>query len=275
MKIDHGVSRRSFFKTAGIAATAFSAAQEGLMSKDSEPLDFPLVDFHVHIENWFPIEKAMQVAQKRGVKFGIVDHPGPGNRIRTDDDLRRHIQKYRQHPVYVGLQPIFLGWSKDFSKDLLDQLDYVLMDPQTIPVDGGYMYIWRADTFVEDVESFMKLYMEHNLRILTTEPVDIFGWATSLPFCLGRYYDKIWTRQRRQTLIDAAKAHRRAIEINEVARVPDENFIRMAKRAGLRFTFGSDARSENAGRFVYCIEMARLCGLRKADMFTVAGRLHT
>jgi hypothetical protein len=46
----------------------------------------------------------------------------------------------------------------------------------------------------------------------------------------------------------------------------------VCKQAGLKFTFGSDARNENAGRFVYCIEMARLCGLQPSDMFTIPER---
>jgi histidinol phosphatase-like PHP family hydrolase len=52
-----------------------------------------------------------------------------------------------------------------------------------------------------------------------------------------------------------------------VAHVPDENFITMAKRAGLKFTFGSDSRNQNAAHFFYCYQMAQQCGLTEADMF--------
>jgi histidinol phosphatase-like PHP family hydrolase len=261
------LSRRSFIKTAGAAASAFTLAS-GIPDGRFVP-GFPLVDFHVHVEDYFPIEAAMKLSKERNVKFGIVDHPGPGNRIRTNDDLERHIRKYRQYPVFIGLQPVYLGWSKDFSPDLLKQLDYVLMDPQTVPVGGRFLRIWQVETFIDDPEAFMSLYMEHNLRILTTEPIDIFGWPTSLPYSLARFYDRLWTKKRRAALIDAAKSHGKAFEINELARIPDEEFILMARKAGLKFAFGTDSRNANAGRFVYCLEMVRRCGLTKADMYVV------
>jgi histidinol phosphatase-like PHP family hydrolase len=244
------------------------ALAPAIPARNAGPLPaFPLVDFHVHVEDYFPIEAAMKLSKERNVKFGILDHPGTGNRVRTEDDLKRHIQKYRQYPVYVGLQPVYLGWSKDFSPALLRQLDYVLMDAQTVPVEGRFMRIWQVDTFIEDVEAFMSLYLQHNLRILTSEPIDIFGWPTSLPYSLERHYNRLWTKKRKLTLIDAARAHRKSMEINEVARIPDEEFIRTAKKAGLKFAFGTDSRNANAGRFVYCLEMVRQCNLTKADMF--------
>ena len=56
-----------------------------------------------------------------------------------------------------------------------------------------------------------------------------------------------------------------------MAHVPDENFILAAKRAGLKFTFGTDSRNQNAAHFYYCYQMAGKCGLAEADMF-VPGR---
>jgi hypothetical protein len=55
--------------------------------------------------------------------------------------------------------------------------------------------------------------------------------------------------------------------MNEVAHVPDESFILQAKRAGLKLTFGTDARNQNAAHFYYCYQMAEKCRLTEADMF--------
>jgi histidinol phosphatase-like PHP family hydrolase len=66
-----------------------------------------------------------------------------------------------------------------------------------------------------------------------------------------------------------------AIEINEVARVPDQSFIERAKQAGLKFTFGTDARNNNAGRFSYCFRMAKACDLAAGDLFTVERKAYT
>lgn len=104
----------------------------------------------------------MKISEERNVKFGIVEHPGKWAAIKNDDDLRRHIDKLREYPVFIGLQPMFRNWSQDFSQDLLDQLDYVLMDPQTIPLGGGkYNRIWQLDSHVEDIEVFMEQYTTH------------------------------------------------------------------------------------------------------------------
>jgi hypothetical protein len=40
-----------------------------------------------------------------------------------------------------------------------------------------------------------------------------------------------------------------------------------AKRANLKFTFGTDSRNQNAAHFYYCYQMAQKCGLTEADMF--------
>jgi len=104
-------------------------------------------------------------------------------------------------------------------------------------------------------------------QVLTTEPIDIFAWPTFLPVPIARQYKQLWTRQRVDRIIELAKQKKLAIEINEVAHVPDENFITAAKRAGLKFTFGTDSRNDHAAHFYYCYQMAQGCGLTEADMF--------
>jgi len=114
----------------------------------------------------------------------------------------------------------------------------------------------------------MTRYMQFIEQVLTTEPIDVFGWPTFLPVPIARLYTQLWTEARVERIIDLAKAKRIAIEINEVAHVPDENFILLAKRAGLKFTFGTDSRTpQNAAHFYYCYQMAQRCGLTETDMF--------
>jgi len=120
---------------------------------------------------------------------------------------------------------------------------------------------------VDDGEEFMAGYMKFIEQVLTTEPIDVFGWPTFLPVPIARQYTQLWTRPRVDRIIELAQARKIAIEINEVAHVPDENFILAAKRAGLKFTFGTDSRNQHAAHFYYCYQMAEKCGLTEADMF--------
>jgi histidinol phosphatase-like PHP family hydrolase len=226
------------------------------------------VDLHVHLTREFPIERMVKVAEERGATFGILEHPAPWA-IKDDADLRRHIEGLRPYPVYVGLQPMEPGWDKGFSAEALAALDYVLMDPQSVPLPGGgYQRIWELQTYVQDTEEFMARYMSHCIHVLEREPIQIFGWPLFLPVCIARDYYSLWTQDRMQALVSAAKARTIAIEINDMSHTPDERFIRMARDQGLKFTFGSDARNADAGRLAYCRSVARTCGLSKADFFT-------
>ena len=230
---------------------------------------FPVTDYHVHLSEQLSIEQAVKLGKERGVNVGIVEHPGPGYKINTDDDLQHYIDTLRTYPVRIGLQPVYPGWSKAFSKSLLVQLDYVLMDALTLPKpDGGWLAIWQIDTMVDDAESFMTRYLQFIEQILTTEPIDIFGWPTFLPVPIARQYRELWTKPRMLHIVDLARSRKIAIEINEVAHVPDEDFIKLAKQAGLKFTFGTDSRTTQAvARLYYCYQMAQKCGLTEADMF--------
>ncbi len=233
----------------------------------AEKSEFPLWDLHVHLTDRFTLKEVMGIAQERKVRFGIVEHPGQGA-IRDNADLRNYISRLRKSPVLIGLQPTNLGWSKRFSPELLAQIDYVLMDPQTIPLGNGeFMHIWQFDTYVEDTNEFMERYMAYSLEILTKEPINIFGWPLFLPVCIARDYYTLWTQDRMQRLISAAKARNVAFEINDMSHTPHEEFISMAKEQGLKFTFGSDSRNNNAGRLAYCKRVARKCGLKADDFY--------
>jgi histidinol phosphatase-like PHP family hydrolase len=261
------MQRRNFIRNAGMAGGMMLMSPMLADLKSTEEYSFPLVDMHVHLTNDFTIERVMGLANARNVKFGIVDHPADWA-LKNDADLKRFIDKLRKYPVYVGLQPIDLGWSKRFSPELLSQVDYVLMDPQRVPMGNGEtLSIWQFDTYVEDTEEFMKRYMAYSMEVLNNQPINIFGWPLFLPVCIARDYYSLWTEERMQQIIGAAKKRNIAIEINDMSHTPHDKFILKAKEAGLKFTFGSDSRNPNAGRLAYCKAVAKKCNLKKEDFY--------
>lgn len=260
-------SRREFIKKTSLCASAVLMPGVSLASVQKREVDFSLVDFHVHLSDDFTIENAAALSKKRNVKFGIVDHPD-SERIKTNEGLQKYIDKLKPYPVLKGLQPRLLNWSKDFSKDLLRQIDYVLMDADTIPVGGGkYILLYEKNNYFEDVEEFMELYMGHIENILRYEPINIFARPTFLPINFARYYDKLWTKERMMKIITLAKKRNIALEIQTPTHLPDKKFIKMAKAHGLKFTFGTNARNNNAGKMHYGLQMIKECGLTKDDMF--------
>jgi histidinol phosphatase-like PHP family hydrolase len=266
--IVHPSTRRNFLHTSLSSAAALALTPRFLASAAPPKPAFPVADLHVHLSPQLSIDQALQLGKERGVQIGVLEHPGSGYPIKTDADLQQYIDGLRKYPVRVGLQPVYPGWSKSFSKNVVDQLDYVLMDALTLPrPDGTYLAIWQIDTMVDDEDEFMAGYMKFIEQVLTTEPIDIFGWPTFLPVPIARHYSQLWTPARVDRIIELAKARKIAIEINEVAHVPDENFVLAAKRAGLKFTFGTDSRNNHAAHFYYCYQIAQECNLMEADMF--------
>lgn len=262
------MDRRNFIKTAVVAPGLLlnlPSFAESLYNAESQK--FPLIDLHAHLTDTFTIEKLLELGEKYNVKFGVVDHPAPWA-LKDDNDLHRFIEKLRQYPVYVGLQPTYLGWRKNYSAELVSQLDYILMDPQMVPKGNGETWqIWQFDTYIEDTEDFMNRYMDYAMNVLYNESIDIFAWPLFLPVCIARDYYKLWTESRMQQIITAAKARHVAIEINDMAHTPHEEFILKAKEQGLKFTFGSDSRSDIAGKLAYCRRITEKCNLTEKDFY--------
>ena len=202
--------------------------------------------------------------------FGVVGDVAPWG-IKNDEDLRRFIDEVKDYPCLMGLRPAEPGWSANLSAELVGQVDYVLMAPQYMPDGNRYgdrMEVWDHNCYVDDPEDFMRRHMAWYRRILENdEPLDILSWPLFLPLSLQREYDALWTRERQETLIEAARKRGVAIEINDLAHTPHAEFILMAKQAGLKFTFGSDTCDHRSFRLDYCKRIASLCGLTEDDLF--------
>ena len=262
------MERRTFIRNVSLSAgllTVSSVLPEP--GQTVAPANFELLDLHVHTTNTFTIENILEIGKHNNVTFGVVDHPAPCA-LKDDADIKNFIEKLRKYPVYIGLQPTYLGWSKNYSAELIAQLDYILMDPQMVPKGNGETWkIWEFDTYIDDTEDFMKRYMDYSMEVLTKEPIDIFGWPLFLPVCIARDYYKLWTEERMQQIISAAKKRNIAIEINDMSHTPHEEFILKAKAQGIKFTFGSDSRNNNVGRLAYCKRIAEKCNLKTEDFY--------
>jgi histidinol phosphatase-like PHP family hydrolase len=274
------MSRRKFLAGAAAAAGALAVSGKALPAADGPAPgsdgDLPRVDFHVHLDD-LGIEKAVEFSKERGVKFGIVEHAGTKENkypvvLSSDEDLKRYIAMLDGKPVYKGVQAEFTDWMTCFSKPAIAQLDYVLTDALTFPEkDGRRIELWKKEKVkIADPQDFMDRYVEHHLKIITTEPIDILANGTYLPEVLQRDFDALWTEARMQKIIDACVKCHVAIEISSGFKLPKLVFLRMAKAAGARFSFGSNGRGQNVGRIEHSVEMARKLGLKREDLFSPA-----
>ena len=264
MSYRDSISRRGF-----LGAAAASPLLPG------PPAD-PLVDYHVHLDKIVTLEKALELSQQRGVKFGIVEHAGKkefryAGLLSTDADLKAYLARLAGKPVYKGIQAEGLDWMGCFSAELVAQLDYVLSDALTMPQkDGTLARIWLPSFAVQDKQDWMDRYTDFNVQVIEREPIDILANPTFLPAALEKEYDSLWTRPRMKRVIDAAAKHQVAIEVNSRYRLPSLAFIKLARQAGVRFSFGSNIHGLEVGRLDYCVEVASQLGITQKEMFQPA-----
>jgi len=274
------MNRKTFLHTSGLllAGTAFGKASANKVDFTDDTvninaptnLDFPIMDLHVHRSDKLTIDDIVAKSKELNMKIGVMENIAPWG-ITNDTQLKEYIDSLKPYPVYIGLQPMSPGWSKNLSPELIDQANYIAMDPQILPNGNSYgetIMLWEYNAYIDDSELFMERNMQHYMDILTgNEPLDIFACPLFLPCCIQREYNTLWTKKRLQQIIDAAKSRDIAIEISDIVHVPHEEFILMAKHAGLKFTFGSDARNHHVGRLDYCKRIAKQCNLTEKDFF--------
>jgi histidinol phosphatase-like PHP family hydrolase len=272
-------SRREFcgslMAAAGtLAAPAQAVAEEAFPSTVD---GIPLVDYHVHRDGT-TLERLLKISRQRGVKFGIVEHAGKKENdypiiLANDDELKSYLASLEGKPVYKGVQAEYLDWMSCFSKDVVARLDYILSDAMTIRgPDGRRLKMWSPAFEVGDPQRFMDQYVDFHLEVIACEPIDILANPTWLPKAVEKQYDVLWTPKRFQKIVDAAVKHHVAIEINSQYLIPRIPLLRLAKAAGVKFSFGSNIRGPNVGMLDYCVEMIKALGLKPADIFSPAPR---
>ena len=233
-------------------------------------VDFEVYDLHVHASKSQSVSDIAKLSGKTGIRMGVMQNVAPWG-IRNDGELKEFVDSVRPFMLWRGLQPMEPGWSKNLSRELIAETDYVLLDPQTIRRGNRYgdtLEVWEHDCYIPDAEAFMKVNVDHYLKILDNdERMEILGWPLYLPPCIARDYYRLWTEKRQGAIIAAVKARGVALEINDLAHTPHREFILKAKAEGVKFVFGSDTRDHRSGRLDYCREIASECGLVRSDFW--------
>jgi histidinol phosphatase-like PHP family hydrolase len=277
------ISRRRFLSRTA-TATAFAAFSSPRALPSAEPApsaetEFRGVDFHVHLDN-STIDKVLELSRERHLKFGIVDHAGTKvnqypTLLSNDTELHRYLAMLEGKPVFKGVQAEWTDWMSCFSPAALAQLDYVLADAMTFPgKDGQRVKLWAPDVAqqvdMSDKQAFMDRFVDWHVEIMTREPFDILANTTWLPAGMLEEWDLYWTPPRMKKVIDAALKYGIALEISSSYKLPKLPFLKLAKAAGAKFSFGSNGRYPNMGKLDYSFEMAKQLDLKPTDMFAPA-----
>jgi histidinol phosphatase-like PHP family hydrolase len=231
---------------------------------------FPLTDLHVHCKGGFTIDDAVKKSKDENIRYGIVTNVGIGFPVHSDSQIDSVINSLKNYPqFFIGMQAEGREWLNNFSKESMEKFDYVFTDGMTFTdAKGRRNRIWiKEETWIDNEDEFMDYLVNTIVKILSTEPINMYVNPTYLPAQMTDRYDKFWTDERMDKVIKAAKEHNIAIEINNRFKIPSAKFILKAKSEGVKFTVGTNNMDSNFGGAAYAIEMINKCHLKPKDFF--------
>lgn len=232
---------------------------------------FPVIDHHAHLKGGLTITQVLEHARATGIRYGIAVNCGVGFAVTNDATALAWLESMKDQPVFRAMQAEGREWVNTFSPEVIAKFDYVFTDAMTFTDQRGKRTrLWiKEEVEVPDAQAFMELYVSTIAGILEREPIDIYVNPTFLPEVIAQDYDRLWTTERMDRVISAAVKHGVAIEINARYRIPSAAFIKRAKAAGAKFSFGTNNTGPELGHLAYCLQMAQECGITPADLFVV------
>jgi N-acyl-D-aspartate/D-glutamate deacylase len=232
---------------------------------------FPLVDYHVHLKGGLTIEELVENSQKLGINYGVAPNCGLHFPVTDDESLNEYIESVKGSPTFKGMQAEGREWITLFSPEAVAKFDYVFTDAMTFTdAKGRRNRIWiPEEVWVDDKQQFMDQMVEKIEAIMSQEPVDIYVNPTVLPAQIMGEYNELWTKERMERVVKVLADNNIALEINARYKTPSAEMIKMAKEAGVKFSFGTNNTGRDLGRLEYCIQMIEECKLTPNDMFEI------
>ncbi|MEZ4827884.1 MAG: DUF1080 domain-containing protein [Bacteroidia bacterium] len=218
----------------------FSKAYEKMKSLQGK--QFAFIDLHVKPTENFGTNRAVQNTYREGVNVGIVSEPG-----KSED---------------VGNLPVFSGFETGDLSVLndsfpLNKYDYIISD----------FGILADASSLSSLKSFTDSYFSKITKGLTNPAVNIWASPTLLPEEMKQNYDKIWTDARIVQVLTLARENHKAIEIDNLKKIPSAKFIAKAKEMGCLFTYSHIAFEPQRNESDYFLTVIDSCGLGYKDFY--------
>jgi histidinol phosphatase-like PHP family hydrolase len=232
--------------------------------------NFPITDLHIHLKGDFNIEDAVLKSKNENIRYGIVTNCGVGFPVHSDPQIDSVILSLNDYPqFFLGMQAEGREWVNIFSRESMNKFDYVFTDGMTFTDEKGRRNrLWmKNETWIDNEEEFMDYLVNTIVTILTNEPINIYVNPTFLPAQMADRYDLFWTDLRMDKVIKAAKENNIAIEINNRYKIPSVAFIARAKKAGVKFTVGTNNTNSDFSGAEYALEVIQKCKLTQKDFF--------
>ncbi len=232
--------------------------------------EFPLIDFHVHLKGGLTMDQVCQHARENGFCYGVAANCGLKFPVTNDSTLNSYLKSIQKEPVFKAMQCEGREWVTLFSPEAVAGFDYIFTDAMTWTDNKGRrLRLWMPDeTFVDDDQQFMDMLVGKIESIMEGEPVDIYVNPTFLPAQLAPRYDELWTKERIERVVNVLLRNQVALEINARYKIPSIAFLKRAKDAGVKFTFGTNnVKNDDLNRMEYCLKVIRELHLTADDIF--------
>jgi len=254
----------------GTESLVFNEKWDETITKLMQP-GFPFIDFHVHLKGTLTIDSILLNSQKLGINYGVAPNCGLHFPVTNDSSLYAYMSVVEGSPTFKGMQAEGREWITLFSPEAVAKFDYVFTDAMTFTDKKGRRNrIWiPEEVWVDDKQQFMDDLVAKIEAIFSQEPVDIYVNPTVLPASLMEEYDQLWTKERMAKVVKVLADNQIALEINARYKTPKAEMIKMAKEAGVKFSFGTNNTGNDLGNLEYCIQMIQECGLTPNDMFEI------
>lgn len=234
---------------------------------------FPVIDYHVHLKGGLTKEQAHAMSMNYGINYGVAPNLGEGGvgrMLANDREALDYYEEVKRLPFLMGAQGEGRRWIVQFSEDAISRFDYLFTDAMTVVDDSTICRIYRPEEVHMNGrtrQQYMDMIVDQTVLILTNEPADIYANATYIPDKWMGAYDKLWTQERIDRVLDVLERYGIAMEISPRYRIPSFDVIRRAKERGLKFTFGTNNVDADFGRCEYAIQAVSECGLTPDDIW--------
>ncbi len=228
-------------------------------------------------------KQLLDAAEKKGYGLGISDHIFCCKML-TLRDVEHYLDELDRYNVLHGVEAN-LGENFTLPHKLDERVDYVIASVHSVQdlngekLELGPYFCARAGDagappynrrFTADEA---KHYLEQILQILEFDfryqRVDILGHCTVHPFydtLMGQKYLSDWQDE----VVKLCKKYTVAIEISGLWHCPDEDLIRKAHVAGVKFSLGSDCHQpKDTCDLDYALDMLRKIGIGQDELFTI------
>ena len=189
----------------------------------------PMVDFDVSMAAGMTLEGVLRKSRMDGIQCGIRANAAALN---SDALASNWLKPLEGRPVFFGLATQNGEWTRTLTQQTAKRFDYILADGGSSPSD-----------------------VKQAIKRLDTEPIDIWRMPPNLA-------------EPDPQLIQALVSNKVAVELNSLNKLPGQNFILAARKAGCKFAFGTGNKTaSDLKRCEYGLQMVEACKLDWHDFY--------